>query len=40
MNRAYIICPRKHGYTEATKLIELMKSILNFEKEKSDENNR
>lgn len=39
MNKPYIICPRKHGYTEATKLIELMKSILNFEKEKSYENN-
>ena len=39
MNKAYIICPRKHGYTENVKLIELMKSILNSGKEKSDENN-
>ena len=34
MNKPYIICTRKHGYTYATKLIELMKSILNSEKEK------
>ena len=39
MNKPYIICTRKHGYTEATKLIELMKSILDSGKEKSDENN-
>ena len=34
MNKPYIICTRKHGYTEATKLIELIKSILNFKEEK------
>ena len=34
MNKPYIICTRKHGYTEATKLIELMKFILNFKEEK------
>ena len=39
MDKPYIICPRKHGYTEAVKLIDLMKSILNSEKEKSNENN-
>lgn len=39
MDKPYIICPRKNGYTEARKLIELMKSILSSGKEKSDENN-
>lgn len=34
MDKPYIICTRKNGYTEAIKLIELMKSILNSEKEK------
>lgn len=40
MNKLYIYCQRKHGYSEAMHLFNLMKSILDSGKEKSDENNR
>ena len=40
MDKPYIICPRKNGYTEAMNLLNLMKFILDtMEGEKSDENN-
>ena len=37
MNKPYIICPRKNGYTEAMRIFNLMKSILDSGKEKSNE---
>ena len=40
MNKLYIYCQRKHGYSEAMNLFNLMKFILDSGKEKSDENNR
>ena len=39
MNKLYIYCQRKHGYSEARNLFNLMKFILDFGKEKNDENN-
>ena len=41
MNKLYIYCQRKHGYSEAMNLFNLMKFILDtMEGEKSDENTR
>ena len=40
MNKLYIYCQRKHGYSEAMNLFNFMKFILDSGKEKSGENNR